>query len=104
MVELSTLVCNFGEKPHDFSLKGVDGKLWSLDECKGEKGLLVMFLCNHCPYVQAILDKLVVEMDVLAKKGIGSVAINPNDFISFLMIHMKIWLKLLKNLDLVSRT
>jgi len=83
MVELSTPVCNFGEKAHDFSLKNVDGKKWSLNDCKGEKGLLVMFLCNHCPYVQAILEKLVVEMSVLEKKGIGCVAINPNDYISF---------------------
>ena len=83
MVELSTPVCNFGEKPHDFSLKGIDGKLWSLNDFKGEKGLLVMFLCNHCPYVQAIVEKLVVETDVLAMKGIGCVAINPNDYISF---------------------
>ena len=83
MVELSTPVCNFGEKPHDFSLKSIDGKLWSLNDCKGEKGLLVMFLCNHCPYVQAILEKLVVETDVLAMKGVGCVAINPNDYISF---------------------
>ena len=86
MVELSTPVCNFGEKAHDFSLKNVDGKKWSLNDCKGEKGLLVMFLCNHCPYVQAILEKLVVEMSVLEKKGIGCVAINPNDYILILGI------------------
>jgi len=83
MVELSTPVCNFGEKAHGFNLKSVDGKLWSLNDCKGDKGVLVMFLCNHCPYVQAILEKLVVETDVLATKGIGCVAINPNDYISF---------------------
>ena len=83
MVELSTPVCNFGEKAHDFNLKNVDGKLLSLNDCKGGKGILVMFLCNHCPYVQAILEKLVVETDILATKGIGCVAINPNDYISF---------------------
>lgn len=83
MVELLTPICNFGENAYDFSLKGVDGGSWSLNDCRGEKGLLLMFLCNHCPYVQAILDKLVVETDVLAKKGIGCVAINPNDYISF---------------------
>ena len=83
MTKLSTPVCNFGENAHDFALKGIDNNLWSLDKCKGSKGLLVMFICNHCPYVKAILEKLVVETDVLAMKGIGIVAINPNDFISF---------------------
>jgi len=83
MTELSTPDCNFDEKAHDFSLKGVDGKTWTLQDCAGPKGLLVMFICNHCPYVKVILDKLVVETDVLAMKGIGCVAINPNDFISF---------------------
>ena len=83
MTELSTSDCNFDEKAHDFSLKGVDGKTWTLQDCAGPKGLLLMFICNHCPYVKVILDKLVVETDVLAMKGIGCVAINPNDFISF---------------------
>ena len=83
MTELSTPACNFDEKAHDFSLKGVDGKTWTLQDCAGPKGLLLMFICNHCPYVKVILDKLVVETDVLAMKGIGCVAINPNDFISF---------------------
>ena len=83
MTELSTPDCNFDEKAHDFSLKGTDGKTWTLQDCAGPKGLLVMFICNHCPYVKVILDKLVVETDVLAMKGIGCVAINPNDFISF---------------------
>ena len=83
MTELSTPDCNFDEKAHDFSLKGVDGKTWTLQDCAGPKGLLLMFICNHCPYVKVILDKLVVETDVLAMKGIGCVAINPNDFISF---------------------
>jgi len=83
MTELSTPDYNFDEKAHDFSLKGVDGKTWTLQDCAGPKGLLLMFICNHCPYVKVILDKLVVETDVLAMKGIGCVAINPNDFISF---------------------
>ena len=83
MTELATPACNFDEKAHDFSLKGTDGKTWTLKDCAGPKGLLVMFICNHCPYVKVILDKLVVETDVLAMKGIGCVAINPNDFISF---------------------
>ena len=83
MAELSTTVCDFNQKAHDFSLKGTDEKIWTLQDCAGPKGLLVMFICNHCPYVKVILDKLVVETDVLSMKGIGCVAINPNDFISF---------------------
>jgi peroxiredoxin len=83
MAKLSTPVCNFGEKAHNFELKGTDNNLWSLEKCKGKKGLLVMFICNHCPFVKVILDKLVVETDVLAMKGIGIVAINSNDYISY---------------------
>jgi len=83
MAELSTPVCDSNQKAHDFSLKGTDEKIWTLQDCAGPKGLLVMFICNHCPYVKVILDKLVVETDVLSMKGIGCVAINPNDFISF---------------------
>ena len=83
MVEMSTPLCDFGKKAENFKLKGTDSKMWSLEDCMGEKGLLVMFICNHCPYVQALLDKLVVETDVLMTKGIGCVAINPNDYISF---------------------
>ena len=83
MAELSTPVCDFNQKAHDFSLKGTDEKIWTLQDCAGPKGLLVMFICNHCPYVKVILDKLVVETDVLSMKGIGCVAINPNDFLSF---------------------
>ena len=83
MTKISTPICNFGENAHDFNLKGTDNNLWSLNNCKGHKGLLVMFICNHCPYVKVILEKLVVETDVLGMKGIGVVAINPNDFLSF---------------------
>ena len=83
MAELSTPVCDFNQKAHDFSLKGTDEKIWTLQDCAGPKGLLVMFICNHCPYVKVILDKLVVETDFLSMKGIVCVAINPNDFVSF---------------------
>ena len=83
MAKLSTPACNFGEKAHNFELKGTDNNLWSLEKCKGNKGLLVMFICNHCPFVKVILDKLVVETDVLAMKGIGIVAINSNDYNSY---------------------
>jgi peroxiredoxin len=79
MVSLETPVCDFGAAAIDFSLPGVDGKVWTLDECRGEKGLLVMFICNHCPYVKAIRDRLVRDTRELLDYGINSVAIMAND-------------------------
>lgn len=79
MVRMETPVCDFGKKAVDFSLPGVDGKIWTLEECKGEKGLLVMFLCNHCPYVKAVRDRIVRDARELKQFGIGSVAIMAND-------------------------
>ena len=52
-------MCEFGLPAVDFSLPGVDGSVWTLDRCRGEKGLLVMFICNHCPYVKAVLDRII---------------------------------------------
>ncbi|BAO45486.1 thioredoxin family protein [Thiolapillus brandeum] len=79
MVSLQTPVCDLGKPAIDFSLPGVDGKIWTLDDCKGEKGLLVMFICNHCPYVKAILDRLVRDARDLRELGVNSVAIMSND-------------------------
>ncbi len=79
MVSLQTPVCNFGKPAIDFSLPGVDGNIWTLNDCKGERGLLVMFICNHCPYVKAILDRLVRDTRELRDLGVNSVAIMSND-------------------------
>lgn len=79
MVSMQTPVCEFGLPTIDFALPGVDGKVWTLDQCKGEKGLLVMFICNHCPYVKAILDRLVRDTRELKALGVNSVAIMSND-------------------------
>jgi len=79
MVSLQTPVCEFGKPAVDFALPGVDGKVWTLDDCKGEKGLLVMFICNHCPYVKAIRDRLVRDTRELRDLGVNSVAIMSND-------------------------
>ncbi|KAA3629454.1 MAG: thioredoxin family protein [Proteobacteria bacterium] len=79
MILLETPVCEFGTPAIDFSLPGVDGKVWSLEECRGEKGTLVMFICNHCPYVKAISDRLVRDTRELLDYGIRSVAIMAND-------------------------
>ena len=75
MVSLETPICDFGAPAVDFALPGVDGKVWTLDQCRGEKGLLVMFICNHCPYVKAIRDRLLRVTRELLDHGINSVAI-----------------------------
>lgn len=79
MVSLETPVCDFGRDALDFTLPGVDGRSWSLQECRGEKGLLVMFICNHCPYVKAIRERLVRDTRELRGLGINSVAIMSNN-------------------------
>ena len=66
-------------KAVDFKLKGIDGQVHTLDSCRGERGLLVMFICNHCPYVKAVIERLVADCRELQKNGIGCVAIMPND-------------------------
>ena len=70
MVETYTPDCDYDMKAHDFELLNVDNKFYSLESCLGTKATLVMFICNHCPYVQSILDQLVVEVSVMQKKGI----------------------------------
>jgi len=79
MALMQTPVCDFGIPAHDFDLLGVDGKRWGLADCRGEKGTLVMFICNHCPYVQAIQTRLVRDTRELLEYGIKSVAIMSND-------------------------
>jgi peroxiredoxin len=79
MVSLETPVCDFDLDAVDFSLPGVDGKTWTLRDCMGEKGLLVMFICNHCPYVKAIGERIVRDTRELKALGVNSVAIMSND-------------------------
>ncbi len=79
MVSLETPVCEFGKDAIDFSLPDGDGRIWTLQDCAGEKGLLVMFICNHCPYVKAIRERLVRDTLELKALGINSVAIMSND-------------------------
>jgi len=74
-----TTLCDFGWKATDFALPGVDGKVYSLDELRGEKATLVAFICNHCPYVKAITDRLVRDARDLAPFGVATVAICSND-------------------------
>ena len=79
MVRTETPVCDFSAPAIDFSLPGVDGKTWTLADCAGEKGLLVMFICNHCPYVQSIRDRIVRDTRELKAMGLNTVAIMSND-------------------------
>lgn len=72
-------VCDFGAPIRDFSLPGTDGKVWTLDDVKGPNGTLVMFICNHCPYVMAVIDRIVRDAKELQALGIGVVAISAND-------------------------
>lgn len=83
MVRLETPVCDFGAPAPDFSLPGVDGKLWTLDTARGPKGLLVMFICNHCPYVQAVRSRIVRDAKELQTLGISTIAIMSNDPIEY---------------------
>ncbi|MDP2070748.1 thioredoxin family protein [Methylotenera sp.] len=79
MASLNPPVCNFGQPAADFNLPGIDGKRYSLSSSMGENGLLVMFICNHCPYVKAILPRLVSDVRELKLLGINAVAIMSND-------------------------
>lgn len=63
----------------DFKLIGIDGKRYSISDVTGKNGLVVAFICNHCPYVQSIVDKIVRDVADLSKIGVGFVAINSND-------------------------
>lgn len=76
---VSTPICDFGWKAVDFRLKGIDGREYMLADVRGPRGTLVMFICNHCPYVRAVIDRLVRDVKELQAMGIGAVAIMPND-------------------------
>ena len=80
MVSLETPICDFGTKAQPFRLLATDGREYSLKDCMGENGLLVMFICNHCPYVKAIKHRLVRDADELTTHyGVNAVAIMSND-------------------------
>ena len=79
MAATSTPACQAGSQAPDFRLRGTDERLWTLEDCRGTRGTLVMFICNHCPYVQAVLDRIVRDTTELATLGVKSVAIMSND-------------------------
>lgn len=72
-------VCDFGWKAPDFLLPGIDGKTYALEDVRGPNGTLIIFMCNHCPYVLAIVERLIVDVAALQAQGIKVAAINSND-------------------------
>ncbi len=79
MPALTTPICDFGWQAVDFNLEGIDGRSYTLQDVRGDKGTLVMFICNHCPYVRTVIGRLVRDVAELQGLGIGAVAIMPND-------------------------
>ena len=82
MVRTETPVCDFGRPAPDFRLPGVDGKVWTLNEARGNNGLLVMFICNHCPFVNHVNAGLVQLARDYQNKGAGFIAISSNDAVT----------------------
>jgi peroxiredoxin len=72
-------VCEFGWKAPDFRLPATNGRAYSLAELQGRSGTVVMFICNHCPYVKAVIDRVVADARALQGIGVASVAICSND-------------------------
>ena len=79
MVALETPICNFGWNAPDFDLLGTDGRNYQFDDIKGSKGTLVMFICNHCPYVKAVINDIANDIKELEALGIKAAAIMSND-------------------------
>lgn len=76
---VATPICEFNRKAPDFTLPGIDGRMWSLADIRGVRGTLVMFICNHCPYVEAVADRISRDARELRGLGIGIAAIGSND-------------------------
>ena len=80
---IESKICDFGWEAKNFSLKSIDNNFYSLDKLRGQNGILIMFICNHCPYVKAIIKKLKFETEELKKININSVAIMSNDTLEY---------------------
>ncbi len=83
MALTKTPICDFGKKAENFNLKSVENRLISLKDVRGQNGTLIMFICNHCPYVKAIIKDLVKDCENLRDFGVNSVAIMSNDTINY---------------------
>ena len=79
MTLLETPICNFGEKARDFSLLSTQNKKVTLNDVRGKNGTVIMFICNHCPYVKAVINSIVQDANFLDSLGVKSVAIMSND-------------------------
>ena len=88
---LNTPVCDFGWQAPNFTLPDTNNRLHGLDSLIGANGLLIAFICNHCPYVKAIIDRLVRDAIALQQRGINTVAIMPNDYHSYPEDSPEIW-------------
>lgn len=75
----TTPLCDFGWQAPAFNLPATDGNRYSLDDVRGPNGTLIMFICNHCPYVKSVLDRIVRDARDLKELGIGVAAICAND-------------------------
>ena len=80
---IKTPICDFGQKAHDFKLKSTENKIISLNDIKGENGTLIMFICNHCPYVKAVIEDIVEDCKKLETHGVNSLAICSNDQVNY---------------------
>ena len=78
-----TPICNFGEKAKPFELLATDGKRYGLEDLRGKKGLLLMFICNHCPYVKSVIDRIIRDAKDLESHGVSTAAIMSNDVLTY---------------------
>tara|TARA_Y100001936_G_C15633220_1_gene437618 strand:+ start:45 stop:602 length:558 start_codon:yes stop_codon:yes gene_type:complete len=79
MALTKTPICDFGKKAENFKLNSINNKITTLNDVRGENGTLIMFICNHCPYVKAVIDDIVNDCKKLEEKGVKAVAICSND-------------------------
>ena len=79
MTLTKTPICDFGKKAENFELKSTENKIITLNDAKGQNGTLIMFICNHCPYVKAVIEDIVNNCETLENDGIRSIAIMSND-------------------------
>ena len=80
---IKTPICDFGQVAKNFELKSTNNKIVKLNDVKGENGTLIMFICNHCPYVKAVIKDIVEDCKELEKLGIKSLAICSNDSVNY---------------------
>ena len=104
---IQTPICDFGQKAHNFELKSTDNKILSLNDVKGENGTLIMFICNHCPYVKAVTKDIVEDCNELKKIGIKTLLENKNELIveyTGTPEEITKLVKLLKNTKIIEQT